>query len=175
MSRVTSQAAEVLADTLALEENQQYLTFTVTGELFMLGILHIKEIIEYGNITEVPMMPEYIRGVINLRGGVVPVIDLSARFGRGKSTVSRRTCIIIVEIFGDAGKYSIGIVVDAVHGVIEIAHGDIEPSPAFGANIRSDFIAGMGNVNNAFVIILDINCVLSVEEMATLSKIGNGA
>lgn len=170
---VKTAAASMLEDMLD-EGNHQYLTFTAAGELFTMGILHIKEIIEYGNITEVPMMPPYIRGVINLRGGVVPVVDLAARFGRQSTNVSRRTCIIIVEIFSDNGKQDTGIVVDAVHGVIEIPKPDIEATPAFGANIRTDFIQGMGKVDGNFVIILDVNRVLSIEEMATLSRISAG-
>ena len=171
MSALAKKIEPVVEQSSTGDENNQYLTFTVAGELFMLGILHIKEIIEYGSITEVPMMPEYIRGVINLRGGVVPVIDLSARFGRGISKITRRSCVIIVEIHGENGMQNTGVVVDAVHGVIEIPQEDVEPTPAFGANIRTDFIHGMGKVNNEFVIVLDINRVLSIEEMAMLGKI----
>src|SRR5512135_1737229 len=91
-------------------ESQQYLTFSLGGEMFAIGILNIKEIIEYGNLTEVPMMPDFIRGVINLRGSVVPVVDLSARFGRNKTEVSRRTCIVIIEVKGsDETKQDIGV------------------------------------------------------------------
>jgi len=96
----------------ANDSPQQYLTFSLGGEVFALGILNVKEIIEFGNITEIPMTPEFIRGVINLRGAVVPVIDLSARFGRKSTTVSRRTCIIIVEIESEGGRHELGVVVD---------------------------------------------------------------
>jgi purine-binding chemotaxis protein CheW len=151
-------------------DNRQYLTFSVGGEVFAIGILNIKEIIEYGNLTEIPMMPGFIRGVINLRGAVVPVIDLSVRFGRQQTEIARRTSIVIIEVDGENGKQDIGIVVDAVHEVLEIAAGDIEPPPAFGAKIRTDFIEGMGKVGGKFVIILNIERVLSVEEMAMLSE-----
>ena len=150
---------------------QQYLTFSLAGEMYAVGILNVKEIIEYGNLTEIPMMPPFIRGVINLRGAVVPVIDLSARFGSSASTAQRRTCIVIVEIPQEDGKQDIGVMVDAVSEVLEIPAAEIEPAPTFGARIRADFIAGMGKVNGRFVIILDIHCVLSVDEMATLSHL----
>lgn len=154
---------------------QQYLTFTLGREMFAVAILNVKEIIEYGTVTEIPMMPGFIRGVINLRGAVVPVIDLSCRFG-GKSTqVARRTCIIIVEMTEGDVKQDIGVMVDAVSEVLEIAQAEIEPAPTFGAKIRTDFISGMGKVNGKFVIILDVARVLSVEEIAMLTQIGDGA
>lgn len=148
---------------------QQYLTFSLGGEVFALGILNVKEIIEFGNITEIPMMPAFIRGVINLRGAVVPVIDLSARFGGAASTVSRRTCIVIVELGNGEDRQDLGVIVDAVNEVLEIPRGDIEPPPSFGAKIRADFIQGMGKVEGAFVIILNVDRVLSTEEIAMLA------
>jgi purine-binding chemotaxis protein CheW len=159
-----------------VEAPQQYLTFLLGGEMFALAILNVKEIIEYGNLTEIPMMPTFIRGVINLRGSVVPVIDLSARFGGGATEIGRRTCIVIVEMkgteSGDAGQ-DIGIIVDAVSEVLEIPRGEIEPPPAFGAKIRADFIAGMGKVSGKFVIILNIDRVLSVDELAQLGHVAS--
>lgn len=152
-------------------EANQYLTFTLGGEMFAVGILNVKEIIEYGSLTEIPMMPTFIRGVINLRGAVVPVIDLAARFGGKATEIARRTCIVIVEVQQDEGRHDIGIMVDAVSEVLEIAGSEIEPPPAFGAKIRADFIAGMGKVNGKFVIILDIMRVLSVDEMAAIAGI----
>jgi purine-binding chemotaxis protein CheW len=153
-------------------EANQYLTFTLGGEMFAVGILNVKEIIEYGSLTEIPMMPAFIRGVINLRGAVVPVIDLAARFGGKATEVARRTCIVIVEVQQEEGRHDIGIMVDAVSEVLEIPGGEIEPPPAFGAKIRADFIAGMGKVDGKFVIILDIMRVLSVEEMAAIAGVG---
>jgi len=155
----------------AVDEDQQYLTFLLSGEMFAIGILNIKEIIEYGSLTEVPMMPSFIRGVINLRGSVVPVVDLSARFGRGKTEVSRRTCIVIIEVQnGDESKQDIGVVVDSVSEVLEIPKSEIEPPPAFGAKIRVDFIHGMGKVAGKFVIILNADKVLSVDELSMLGQ-----
>jgi len=151
---------------------QQYLTFALSGEMFAVGILHVKEIIEYGNLTEIPMMPAFIRGVINLRGAVVPVIDLSARFGGKTTAVGKRTCIVIIEISEGDLTQDIGIVVDAVSEVLEIPRTEIEPPPSFGAKIRADFIDGMGKVAGKFVIILNIDKVLSVEEIASLGALG---
>ena len=153
-------------------DTHQYLTFTLGGEMFAVGILNVKEIIEYGNLTEIPMMPGFIRGVINLRGAVVPVIDLAARFGGKASEVQRRTCIVIVEVAQDDARHDIGIMVDAVSEVLEIQAGDIEPPPSFGAKIRADFIAGMGKVAGKFVIILEIQKVLSVDEMTMVVSAG---
>ena len=155
---------------LVAEEQNQYLTFLLGGEMFAIGILNIKEIIEYGSLTEVPMMPEFIRGVINLRGAVVPVVDLSARFGRKRTEVTRRTCIVIIEVETDDEKHDVGLVVDSVSEVLEIAAGEIEPAPSFGTRIRADFIHGMGKVNGKFVIILSVNNVLSLDDLAILEN-----
>ena len=152
----------------ALVQGQQYLTFSVSSETFAIPIAAIKEIIEYRIPTDVPMMPTYIRGVINLRGRVVPVIDLSVRFGRNKGEVSKRTCIVILEIAQDDGQQDISVVVDAVSAVVDIADADIEPPPQFGAKLRADFISGMGKIGEQFVIILNVDRVLSIEELAML-------
>ncbi len=154
----------------------QYLTFLLGGEAFAIGILNIKEIIDYGEVTEVPMMPEFIRGVINLRGRVVPVVDLASRFGRGSTQIAKRTGIVIVETSGahddmEEAQQDIGIIVDAVNEVVDINGQDIEPAPAFGARIRPDFINGMAKRDGHFIILLNVNRVLSVDEMAGLSKI----
>jgi purine-binding chemotaxis protein CheW len=154
------------------EEQQQYLTFLLGGEMFAIGILNIKEIIEYGSLTTVPMMPEFIRGVINLRGAVVPVIDLSARFGHNQSSITRRSCIVIIEVQTGGEKHDVGVVVDSVSEVLEIPAAEIEPPPTFGAKIRADFIEGMGKVSGKFVIILNVDRVLSVEEMAMINTAG---
>jgi purine-binding chemotaxis protein CheW len=161
----------VIAGQAKTDEEQQYLTFQLSGEMFAIAILNIKEIIEYGSITEVPMMPGFIRGVINLRGSVVPVVDLSARFGRNRTEVSRRTCIVIIEVRNsDESKQDIGVMVDSVSEVLEIPRSEIEPPPAFGAKIRVDFIHGMGKVAGKFVIILDADKVLSVDELSMLGQ-----
>ena len=149
-------------------DQQQYLTFMLGEEVFAINILSIKEIIEYGNLTIVPKMPSFIRGVINLRGSVVPVIDLAARFDRPEAAISRRTCIVIIEVQHEDVQQVIGVLVDAVNEVLEISADQIEPVPSFGTKIRTDFIDGMGKVDQKFVIILNVNQVLSVDEMAEL-------
>ncbi|HUW26950.1 MAG TPA: chemotaxis protein CheW [Gallionella sp.] len=157
------------------QDQQQYLTFILGGETYAMGILAIKEIIEYGNLTEVPRMPGFIRGVINLRGAVVPVIDLGARFGKRATDVTRRTCIVIIEVANGEETQDIGVMVDAVNEVLEIPASEVEPAPSFGADIRADFISGMGKIDGKFVIILNIHQVLSVEEMATLAGVDSVA
>lgn len=152
-------------------DHQQYLRFMLGGDSYAIGILGIKEIIELGHLTEVPRMPPFIRGVINLRGAVVPVVDLSARFGRQVTQATRRTCIVILEVECDDETQVVGVMVDSVSEVLEIPASHIEPAPSFGARIRADFIEGMGKVNDRFVIILNVNRVLSVHEMASLTGI----
>ena len=158
----------------AVVEGQQYLTFTVATEVFAIAISAIKEIIEYRPPTEVPMMPPHIRGVINLRGRVVPVIDLAVRFGRTKGEASRRTCIVILEIHQEEQQQEIGVVVDAVSAVLDMADADIEPPPKFGAKLRTDFISGMGKIDEKFVIVLDVDKVLSIAELSMLDGISEG-
>ena len=152
-----------------LGEPQQYLVFSLCGEAFAIGIRSIKEIIEFGQLTEVPMMPDLVRGVINLRGAVVPVVDLAVRFGRAPTEVARRTCIVIIEIESQPGEaQTIGVIVDAVTEVLDIPPQDIEPPPSFGARIRSDFIEGMGKVGGKFVILLDMGHALSIDELSDI-------
>ena len=167
----TQQAAAAAHHLAAAGEANQYLTFALSGEMFAVGILNVKEIIEYGTLTEIPMMPPFIRGVINLRGRVVPVIDLAARFGGKQSEVGRRSCIVIVELAAGDDRRELGIIVDAVSEVLEIPLAAVEPPPSFGAQIRADFIAGMGKVNGKFVIILRIDRALSSDDLATLAMI----
>jgi len=163
MSQVQAQAVAA--------EPEQYLTFLLAQESFAIGILAIREIIEYQGVTEVPMMPACVRGVINLRGAVVPVVDLQARFGRPSSAVTKRTCVVIVEAdSGDGERQVMGLVVDAVNEVIDIAPADIEPAPAFGARIRSEFIRGVGKVRGRLVLLLDVDRALSIDEIAGLAE-----
>ncbi len=152
-----------------LTEPRQYLTFTIGGEMFAVETLSVKEIIEYGQVTCIPMMPASIRGVINLRGSVVPVIDLKARFGGRPTEATRRTCIVIIELDDDEHQV-VGIVVDTVSEVLEIPAADIEAPPAFGARIQADFIRGMGKIEGRFVILLDVHAVLSTDELSLLSE-----
>ncbi|MEA9580366.1 chemotaxis protein CheW [Xanthomonas nasturtii] len=147
---------------------QQYLTFLLGGDMFGLGILGIKEIIEYRAPTDVPMMPPALRGVINLRGAVVPVVDLQQRFGRDASAITKRSCIVIVEIAQGDAHLVLGLLVDAVSEVLEIAPGDIVEPPSFGAGIARDFIQAMGKIGERFVILLDADAVLGRDALAQL-------
>jgi purine-binding chemotaxis protein CheW len=175
IATVPSRPVAVIGSAAQAEEQQQYLTFMLGGETFAIGILGIKEIIEYHGLTEVPMMPACIRGVINLRGAVVPVLDLAARFGKKSSEVSKKTCIVIVEVESGEERHDMGVVVDAVNAVLEIPRSEIEPPPSFGAKIRSDFIEGMGKVGGKFVILLNVHQVLSTEELGALGQVAGSA
>jgi len=155
----------------AVVHGRQYLTFTVAGVSYGIAISSVKEIIEYRAPTEVPMMLGYMRGLINMRGRVVPVIDLAVRFGRSKVEPTRRTCIVILEMQEKQEQHDIGIVADAVSAVVEIADTDIAPAPSFGANLRTDFISGMGKIGEQFVILLDITKVLSIAELSSLEAV----
>ncbi|GGP27176.1 chemotaxis protein CheW [Silvimonas amylolytica] len=149
--------------------SQQFLTFSLASELFAIPIDHIREIIEFGGLTEIPLMPVFLRGVINLRGAVVPVVDLAARFGRAATVVGRRTCVVILEVEQDEHVLPLGVLVDAVNEVITVEADQIEPTPEFGARLRAEFILGMLRLSERFVIALDIQKVLSVEEMTQLA------
>lgn len=153
----------------AAQHSAQYLTFLLGGEMFGIGILTIKEIIEFHEVTPVPMMPRCVRGVINLRGAVVPVVDLQARFGRQPTPVTKRTCIVIVELGMGSEIPVMGVVVDGVSEVLDITASDIEPAPAFGTQMRTDFIAGMAKVRDRFVILLSAEDVLAIDELAALA------
>jgi len=151
----------------ALHQNQ-YLAFNLNDETFAIGILYIKEIIEYRNLTPVPMTPDFIRGVLNLRGNVLPVIDLSLRLEMPIAPLSKHTCIMIIEIILDEETIDIGIIVDAVNDVLSFPLQKLETAPAFGSRIRSDFIRHIGKHGERFITILDIEKVLSVEELSSL-------
>ncbi|MBS1230785.1 MAG: signal transduction chemotaxis protein [Proteobacteria bacterium] len=150
---------------------QPYLAFRLAGEVYAIDILRIREIIEYTPPTTVPMMPPSLRGVINLRGAVVPVIDLAVRFGREATGVGKRTCFVIVEVEHEGATHVLGLMVDGVNAVMEIGAADIEPPPSFGTRVNAEFIAGMARVDGRFVIILDIARVLSIEEMAAIKSV----
>ncbi|MCB1142046.1 MAG: purine-binding chemotaxis protein CheW [Leptospiraceae bacterium] len=151
-----------------MEENQ-YLSFVCGTEVFAIEILHIKEIKEYATITSIPMMPPSVQGVINLRGNVVPIIDLNLRIGREKTSISKRTCIIIVEVEYQEERLDLGLLVDSVSEVVEIPMTEIEKAPSFGSNIRNDFIRSIGKIAGKFIIILDMEKVLSVDELSVIN------
>ena len=151
---------------------QQFLTFVLNDETYGVGILHIREIIEYDNLTVVPLMPDFISGVINLRGNVVPVVNLARRFEHESKEIGKRTSIIIIDI-KDAEDESVevGMVVDIVNEVIELACSDIAAAPTFGAKIRTEFIQGMGKIDDKLMILLDVNHVLSITELSNVSDV----
>lgn len=158
------------ASNAALEQSQ-YLSFFLAGEEFGIGILKVKEILEYGAVTRVPTTPRWIRGVINLRGSVVPVVDLAVKFGLAESAVTRWSCIVIVETELEGESTVMGVVADAVSQVIDLTSADIEPPPAFGSRVRVEFLLGMGKLDQKFVLLLDIDKLLSTSELAAVATV----
>jgi purine-binding chemotaxis protein CheW len=155
----------------AMDKEGKYLTFALGNEEYGLEILKVREIIGFMDITAVPQMPPYIKGVINLRGQVIPVIDLRAKFSMASAEVTEETCIIVVEITQQSRKFNTGIVVDHVSEVLDIAGDDIEEAPQFGTDVNTDFILGMGKVSDRVKILLDIDKVLAAIDVQTLNTI----
>ena len=143
----------------------QFLSFVLAGEEYAVNILRVKEIIEYDTLTRVPAMPDSVRGVINLRGRVVPVVDLSARFGLAASVITRRSCIVMVELHDGDSSVVMGIITDAVSQVLDIDESAIEPPPSFGTRISTEFIRGLAEAGKKFVIVLDIDRSLDAAEL----------
>ncbi len=152
------------------DKEGKYLTFAMADEEYGIGILKIKEIIGMMPITTVPQTPEFLKGVINLRGKVIPVTDLRLRFGMQAIDYTDRTCIIVVEIEGETGTIQVGIVVDTVSEVLNVSKDDIEDTPAFGTRLDTEYILGMAKMEGGIKILLDINKVLNADEIATLEK-----
>ena len=148
---------------------QQYLSFTLGDEVFAMDIRTVREIIQHATLTVVPLMPPFVRGVINLRGSVVPVIDLQSRFGRGRAVVGKKTCTIVFDASSEGEKLELGLLVDAVSEVITIPADQIEPPPQFGTTIRREFIQGLGKVHGDFIVILEPSRALDVDEMAAMA------
>jgi len=146
----------------------KYLTFALAGEEYGISILKVKEIIGMMGITAVPQTPGFVKGVINLRGKVIPVVDLRLKFGMEAMPYTERTCIVVVEISGSAGPIMMGIVVDTVSEVLNIKASEIEDTPTFGVKLNTEFILGMAKMSGAVKILLDINRVLTEEEISHL-------
>jgi purine-binding chemotaxis protein CheW len=143
-------------------ERTQFLSFVLVGEEYAVDILRVKEIIEYDNLTRVPAMPPAVRGVINLRGRVVPVVDLALRFGLPQSTITPRSCIVMVEIGTGEGAIVMGIIADAVSEVLDLTSGQIQPAPTFGTSVGAEFLDGMAeSTGKKFVMLLNIDRALS--------------
>lgn len=156
-------------------DQSQYLTFQVAGEEHAIGILRVREILGYSVITCVPGVPRWIRGVLNLRGRVVPVVDLAVKFGMPETVVTNRACVVIVEINLDGEQTVMGIMTDSVNQVVEFAEGSIEAPPSFGTRMKVEYLLGVGKIGNKFALILDIDRVLSASEILTATKNLEGA
>lgn len=148
----------------------RFLTFWLGDEIFGMDIRTVREIIQCGPMTSLPLMPAFVRGVINLRGAVVPVVDLNARFGRAPATVGKKSCVVIFDATRHGERVELGLLVDAVSEVIRIGEADIEAPPDFGSAVRRDFIRGIGKVGAKFVILLEPDRALDVKEMAELCE-----
>jgi purine-binding chemotaxis protein CheW len=151
-----------------INETNQYLTFNLGEEIYALDIRKVREVLEYTMVTKVPQTPPFMRGVINLRGGVVPVVDMRLKFGMEKTENTVNTCIIISEIVIDDETTVLGALADSVREVIELEPGQIEPPPRMGARLNTEFIRGMGKRDGEFVIILDIDKVFSLEDITSV-------
>jgi purine-binding chemotaxis protein CheW len=151
-------------------DRAQYLTFSLSEGEYAIAVLRVREIIEHEAVTRVPSTPAFVRGVINLRGSVVPVVDLARKFGLPPSPVTKRTCIVIVEVESESGRLVMGVLADAVNQVVEFRPEEIEAPPAFGTPVRVDFLKGLGKLGEEFVLILDTDRVLSTGELAEVAS-----
>ena len=149
-------------------DNHQYLTFKLDEEVFALGIDKVREVLDYTSVTKVPQTPDFMRGVINLRGSVVPVVDMRLKFGMAKTEKTVNTCIIIVEINLEGETTVLGALADSVQEVLDLEPQQIEPAPNIGTKLRTEFIRGMGKRGEQFIIILDIDKVFSGEELSAV-------
>ncbi len=162
------QALKVMTD-----REGKYLTFVLANEEYGISILKIKEIIGMMKITSIPQTPEFVKGVVNLRGKVIPVLDLRLKFDMNATNYSERTCIIVVEILGTSNNIYIGCVVDSVSEVLNIRSDDVEDTPGFGSNLDTNYILGMAKTEDNVKILLDIDKVLSSEEVSSLDHVTN--
>ena len=156
-------------------EQQQYLTFLLAGEEYAISILKVKEIIEYDTVTVVPKTPKWIRGVINLRGAVVPVVDLAVKFGLEERPVTRTSCIVILEGLLENQNTTMGIVADAVSQVMDLASQDIREVPEFGTRVQVNYLLGMAQMGKKFALMLDVDKVLSTDELLNLDQVSTNA
>ncbi|MDB4951779.1 MAG: CheW protein [Gemmatimonadetes bacterium] len=153
-------------ETTAPAQAGQYLTFELAGEEYALDILHVREILRFEEVTRVPTAPPSVRGVLNLRGSVVPVVDLAVRFGLPETVETRRTCIVIVEVAPGGEPLVMGVMADAVSQVMDLLPGDIEPPPSFGTRVRIEFLRGLARVGSRFALLLDLDRLLGMDEAA---------
>ncbi|MGB6386106.1 MAG: chemotaxis protein CheW [Terriglobales bacterium] len=149
---------------------EQYLTFLTAGEEYAIGIAKVSEIVEYEAVTTVPNTPVWIRGVTNLRGRVIPVVDLAAKFGLPASVISKFSCIIITEVIFQGENLTMGVLADSVSQVIELSADEIEQTPPFGTRVKTEYLLGMGVLGKKFCLILDIDKVLSADELLAVTE-----
>ncbi len=154
-------------------EVKPYLTFTLGEELFSVEVSKVREVLDYTNITKIPRTPEYMRGVINLRGSVVPVMDLRLKFGMSRTENKRNTCIIVLEINTDEETIILGALADSVQEVFELEPDQIEPAPRFGTKFKAEFLRGMGKRDENFIMILDIDKVFTTDELSIIQETEN--
>lgn len=168
---------EIVAESkTGLGGERQFLTFRLKTDDFGVEILQVKEILEFGGLTRVPMVPEYVRGVMNLRGNVVPVLDLNYLFNKSPAEITRRSCVVIVDVQTGEDRADTGILVDSVDEVVELSDSQIEMAPSFGTKVRTEFILGMGKLSDERIImLLNMETLLSYEELDQLSGINFGA
>ena len=152
-------------------ERGQYLGLFIGEEEYAIGILRVREILQFESITRVPGTPRSVRGVINVRGSVVPVVDLAVKFGLPESVVTKRTCIVILEVQAEGEATVMGVMADAVSQVVELAGSDILPPPAFGTRVRADYVVGMGRSGRKFILVLDIDKLLSHDELQAAAAV----
>lgn len=171
MAEITAQSEQVNKE--ISKKGGKYLTFGLANAEYGLEILKVRQIIGYMEITTVPQTPEYVKGVINLRGQIIPVIDLRVRFGMETIDVTEETCIIVVEAAHNDRKFEAGIMVDRVQEVLDIAGENIEPTPEFGSDVNTDFILGIGKIGDSVKILLDIDKVLSSDALTGFADVGN--
>jgi purine-binding chemotaxis protein CheW len=156
-----------------ISDTRQYLTFRIGDEDFALDVSHVREILEFTTVTQVPKTPEYMRGVINLRGSVVPVLDMRLKFGLSEIKKTVNTCVVVIEVDLDETNTVMGALVDSVQEVIELEPDQIEPPPRIGMKLKTEFIKGMGKKDDHFIIILDINKLFSIDELVAADDSGS--
>jgi len=165
---------ELIMSVTEITEAQQYLTFKLGNEVFGIEVAKVREVLDFATITAIPRTPEFMSGVINLRGSVVPVVDLRRCFGMSKTERTRSTCIVVVEVMLENESTVIGALADSVEEVIDLEPDQIEPAPRIGTQVRTDFIRGMGKRDSRFLMILDIDRVFSADQLAAVHAVEGG-
>jgi purine-binding chemotaxis protein CheW len=156
-----------------ITETTQYLTFKLGDEIFALDVAKVREILDFTTVTKVPQTPDFMRGVINLRGSVVPVVDMRLKFGMSGTEKTVNTCIVVVEVSLDGENIILGALADSVQEVIDLEPDQIEPAPRIGTGLRTEFIRGMGKSDSRFIMILDIDRVFSAGELSTVQEMSS--